>query len=76
MILLALPKPSRVKTPVLVLGGTRDAIFSPDEIKATARAYQTQPEIFADMAHDMMLEPGWQSVAERILTWLKERGLY
>ena len=75
MILFNLPKPGRVKTPVLVLGGTRDAIFSPGEVNATARAYQTQLEIFADMAHDMMLEPGWQSVAERILTWLNEREL-
>jgi len=27
------------------------------------------------MAHDMMLEAGWQSVADRILRWLGDRGL-
>jgi alpha-beta hydrolase superfamily lysophospholipase len=75
MIVLNLPKPGRVKTPVLVLGAARDIIFSPGEVEATARAYKTQPEIFADMAHDMMLEPGWQAVAERILIWIKEREL-
>ena len=75
MIVLNLPKPGRVKTPVLVLGASRDIIFSPGEVEATARAYKAQPEIFADMAHDMMLEPGWQAVAERILIWIKEREL-
>lgn len=75
MLVFNLPKPGRVKTPVLVLGGARDNTFSPGEVESTARAYKTQPEIFADMAHDMMLEPGWQTVAERILIWLKERGL-
>jgi alpha-beta hydrolase superfamily lysophospholipase len=75
MILFNLPKPGRVKTPVLVLGGTEDAIFSPAEVNATAHAYRTQPEIFPDMAHDMMLEPNWQNVAERILAWLEERKL-
>jgi alpha-beta hydrolase superfamily lysophospholipase len=37
----------------------------------TARAYNTTAEIFQDMAHDMMLEPKWESVAERISVWLK-----
>ena len=75
MLVFNLPKPGRVKAPVLVLGGARDNIFSPGEVEATARAYKTQSEIFADMAHDMMLEPGWQTVAERILIWLNEREL-
>ena len=75
MLMFNLPKPGKVKTPVLVLGGALDTIFSPDEVEATARAYNTQPEIFAEMAHDMMLEPRWQDVAERIMIWLKEREL-
>jgi pimeloyl-ACP methyl ester carboxylesterase len=75
MIVFNLPKPDRVKTPVLVLGAARDTIFSPAEVEATARAYKTQPEIFPDMAHDMMLEPGWQAVAEWILGRLQERGV-
>ncbi len=27
--------------------------------KTSARAYRTQAEIFPNMGHDMMLEPGW-----------------
>jgi pimeloyl-ACP methyl ester carboxylesterase len=75
MMIFALPRPSRVKTPVLVLGAADDRVFSPGEVQATARAYHTTAEIFPDMAHDMMLEPGWQAVADRILTWLNGQGL-
>lgn len=56
MMLLNLPRPGRVKTPMLVLGAANDTIFSSREIEASAQAYRTQAEIFPDMAHDMMLE--------------------
>ena len=75
MMLLTLPHPKRVKTPMLVLGAANDTIFSNNEVHASAKAYRTQAEIFDDMAHDMMLEAGWQSVADRILSWLEERGM-
>lgn len=39
-----------------------------------ARAYRTEAEYFADMGHDMMLEPGWQAAAERIDDWLAPQG--
>lgn len=71
----ALPKPARVKAPMLVLGAARDTIFSPREVEATARAYHAQVEFFPNMAHDMMLEADWQSVADRILSWLAEHAL-
>ena len=72
MVALALPKPAKIKTPLLVLGVSRDNMIEPSEIEATARAYGTQFEIIPDAAHNSMLEPAWQAVAERILVWLKE----
>jgi pimeloyl-ACP methyl ester carboxylesterase len=72
MVALDLPKPAKVKTPVLVLGAARDNMISPREIEATARAYNTQAEIIPDVAHNSMLELQWQSVADRILAWLRE----
>jgi hypothetical protein len=75
MVALDLPKPVKVKTPVLVLGVARDNMLKPGEIEATARAYHTQSEIIPDVARNSMLEPRWQTVAERILVWLKERKL-
>ena len=69
------PKPEMVKTPLLVLGGAKDNFFRPSEIEATAQAYHAPHEIFPNMAHDMMLDTRWQTSADRILSWLKERGL-
>jgi pimeloyl-ACP methyl ester carboxylesterase len=72
MVFLNLPRPRRVsQTPMLVLGGTNDAIFTPNEARATARRYNAEVEIFSNMAHDMMLESGWQAAADRIVSWLK-----
>ena len=55
---------------MLVLGAEQDGVFTVDEVQATARAYQTEAEIFPGIGHDMMLEPGWQAVAEHIASWL------
>ncbi|RLC62921.1 MAG: alpha/beta hydrolase [Chloroflexi bacterium] len=75
VLALNLPRPKRVTTPMLVLGAADDALISPDEVEATARAYGTRAEVFPDMAHDMMLESGWQAVADRMLNWLEDQGL-
>lgn len=68
-------KPERVSTPLLVLGAALDACVTRAEVHDTARAYRTEPEIFRGMGHNMMLEPGWTDVAERIHAWLCGRGL-
>ena len=75
MMVLALPHPDRIRTPMLVLAAGDDRAYTVGEAQATARAYQTEAEVFPGMAHDMMLDPGWQAVAERIVAWLQERDL-
>jgi pimeloyl-ACP methyl ester carboxylesterase len=72
-LLLNLPRPKRVTTPVLVLGAEHDDCFTTDEVRATASAYRTEAEIFPDIGHDMMLEPEWRAVAERIHAWIGTR---
>jgi alpha-beta hydrolase superfamily lysophospholipase len=69
-----LPHPDRVKTPMLVLGGEIDQVFTIGELKRTAKAYHAEAEFFP-MAHDIMLEEGWEKVAERIIEWIGERRL-
>ena len=71
---LNLANPKKIKTPLLILGAEYDNAITPDQVHATARAYNVKAEIFPNMAHDMMLEKDWKSVAERILSWLKERS--
>lgn len=75
MMGLSLPRPERVTAPTLVMGAADDGLISPSEVEATARAYQTQAEVLPGMAHDMMLEAGWQTVADRMLIGLSDRGL-
>ncbi len=74
-LLLALPRPRRILArgvPLLVLGAQQDRIFRPWEQRRTARAYGTEAVIFPNMAHNMMHEQGWESVAERIAGWFAE----
>jgi len=75
MILFDRPQPRHVNTPVLVLGAGKDMLISRREVESTARAYHTQAEFFEEMAHDGMLEDGWQAVGARVVGWLRELGL-
>jgi pimeloyl-ACP methyl ester carboxylesterase len=68
-------RPELVSTPLLVLGAVEDGAFNRSEVIATADAYRTDAEFFPDMGHNMMLEPGWAPVAERITNWLADRDL-
>jgi alpha-beta hydrolase superfamily lysophospholipase len=61
---------SRVRVPVLVMGGGADRLFPPRELQATARAYGVDAEIVPDVSHDLMLDPAWERIAGRILDWV------
>jgi pimeloyl-ACP methyl ester carboxylesterase len=76
MLALDLVKTKKVnRVPMLVLGAEYDTIVSQRQIRRTAAVYGADAGIFPDMGHDMMLEPGWQAVAERIDGWLTSQGL-
>ncbi|HNK64225.1 MAG TPA: alpha/beta fold hydrolase [Flavobacteriales bacterium] len=72
---LNLVNTKKIKSPLLVLGAREDAVISVGDVEKTAHAYSTHAEFFPGMAHDMMLEKDWKAVAERIVQWLKERGI-
>jgi len=57
--------------PLLVLGAGADRISTPGDVKATASLYRTEALIVPGLAHMMMLERGWQMVAEPLLAWLE-----
>jgi len=57
--------------PLLVLGAGADRISTPGDVKATASLYRTEALIVPGLAHMMMLERGWQAVAEPLLEWLE-----
>lgn len=60
-----------VRAPVLVLGASSDAIISADVVRRTARAYDTQAELFDGMGHHMLLDAGWERVADRVHAWVR-----
>jgi len=73
--LLHLPRPRKVQTPLLVIGAENDCIFTVAEQRKTAQAYNTEATLYPHTAHDMMLEPGWQTITDHILNWLHSRNL-
>jgi pimeloyl-ACP methyl ester carboxylesterase len=62
-------QPSR-GIPAMVLGAGRDAFFPPAMVEEAARFHAVAPVMFPDMAHAMMLESDWESVADAIAAWL------
>ncbi|WP_210083965.1 alpha/beta hydrolase [Mycobacterium sp. OAE908] len=70
-----LPDPDLVTAPMLVLGAKEDGSRIDGDALAVAQTYQADVEIFPDMGHVMMLEPGWRAVAERIDGWLQNQAL-
>jgi alpha-beta hydrolase superfamily lysophospholipase len=69
LLFLARPRPRRAEAPMLVLGAEHDGFFTAGELRRTARAYRTTAEVFHGMGHDMMLDEGWERVADRIDAW-------
>ena len=53
-----------------VLGANDDRIATPSDVNATALVYGVTPTIVPGLAHMMMLENDWQTVAEPLLDWL------
>jgi pimeloyl-ACP methyl ester carboxylesterase len=70
-----LVKPALIDTPMLVLGAQKDALYPEPDVHETARAYKTVAIVVPEMGHSMLLEPGWTTVAEHVMSWLTERGL-
>ena len=76
MTFFDLPRLARERCPpLLVLGAEHDVLVPPSQAEQIARAYGTEAEIFPDMGHAMMLETGWQKVADRIIAWLRATKL-
>ncbi|MDH6198969.1 pimeloyl-ACP methyl ester carboxylesterase [Mycobacterium frederiksbergense] len=69
------PDARRIAAPMLVLGVEDDGMRVRGHASAVAGMYQTDVELFPEMGHAMMLEPGSQAVAESIDSWLATQGL-
>lgn len=71
MLGLNLVRTKKIKTPLMVFGAGKDKAVSPESVKKTAKIYHTEAMIFEEMGHDMMLEPGYEEIIDRIIIYLE-----
>jgi alpha-beta hydrolase superfamily lysophospholipase len=62
----------QASVPMLVLGAENDAIFTVDEVEATAKMHNAEFKVIPGIAHDIMLESKWKEVADIIIQWLEK----
>lgn len=67
------PRPKRADPtlPKFVIGGERDVIFPPGIVRRNAAAYGVEARIYPGMAHNLMLDPGWEQVAAELSDWVR-----
>lgn len=68
-------RPKRQHIPMLFLNGAEDSMITPAAADATARRYGRTAEIVPGVGHHMMLDWGWETVAERMLCWFAQQGI-
>ena len=62
--------PEAESPPMFVLGVHGDRICRPEDVAATARHHGVAATLLPGMAHMLMLEPGWEAVAQALLGWI------
>jgi non-heme chloroperoxidase len=70
-----LPDPGRrPDCPMLVVGAAEDVLIPSAFVRATARSYDAPHHVFDDLGHLMMLDAGWEAVADYLHDWLIRTG--
>jgi pimeloyl-ACP methyl ester carboxylesterase len=69
-----LPDVSKIKVPILVIGGSHDAFFSPDDFTQTSIAYGGALKLYVGKPHNFFLEEGWETPADDMIAWLTENA--
>ena len=73
MTLFSLPRAwAMSKPPMLWLAAEKDALFSPEQMRIGSGMLGAPLEVMPDIGHAMMLDVGWEAVAERIIAWLRK----
>ncbi|MGH6963362.1 MAG: alpha/beta hydrolase [Phenylobacterium sp.] len=66
--------PGPIGAPSLVLCGERDVVHSPGTARATADRLGASYQGMPGMSHWLVGEPGWDAVADHVLTWLADEA--
>jgi pimeloyl-ACP methyl ester carboxylesterase len=67
---LLIPISNQTTTPMLVIGGSEDALITQEEFRQTAKYYQAKLELIEGGSHDLMLDPDFTKTADSIHQWL------
>jgi len=70
MVFLRLPKLRKLPVPALIIGAEKDYLISVDDTKRMAKRYGLEAQIVKDASHCLMLETGWEEVADSIKTFV------
>ena len=63
---------SAIKAPVFAAAGGKDLVHPPMTVRQTAKRLGASVQVFDEMSHWLVGEPGWQDVADACLSWLTE----
>ena len=63
---------ARTGVPMLVVGGTADALFDVAEWEKTTESWRAELVIIDGAGHQMMLEPAWERLVEEIDRFVEE----
>jgi non-heme chloroperoxidase len=66
--------PARDHRPLFVLGAEGDRICTPEDVRATARHHNVEATMLPGLAHMLMLEPAWRTVAGALEKWVAKLG--
>ena len=69
-ILFRFAKINQNLSPVLVIAGEKDIIFTLEEEAITATKYDAKTVVINGQAHNLMLESAWQEVADVVDNWI------
>lgn len=69
------PKPDRMSSKMMIVGGGADVIYTPQMVSATASVYGVEPVIIEDACHMMMDDPTWRETADQILNWIRSEAV-
>lgn len=63
----------RVRSPLLIVGGSEDRLTPPAQTRSIARRYGADYREYPDSAHYILREEGWSDMASDMISWLNEK---
>jgi pimeloyl-ACP methyl ester carboxylesterase len=66
MLFFVRSRPALVHSPIEIVTGSEDRIFSVKEVRKLAGAYGVEPQVIEGAAHNLMMGPTWEEAAQAV----------